>query len=158
MSRRSPPRPRAASSTCGSREDAQAGAEVVLGGIVLLVGLALALANVWIVLDAKTAVSTTARAGAQTFIEQNSLEAAEAALHAEAAQALNGRFPMRWVATPSLTAFVRCAPVDVTVSVRIPVVAIPFLGAIGGTKQVSSTHHTRVDPYRSRVPGEAECE
>ena len=142
----------------GPPENAQAGAEVVLGGIVLLLGLALVLANVWIVLDAKTAVSTTARAGAQSFIEQDSLSDAAAALHAEASLALDQRFPMRWVATPSLVAFVRCAPVDVTVTVRIPLLAIPFLGSVGGTKQVSSTHHTRVDPYRSRVPGEANCE
>ena len=142
----------------GDPENAQAGAEVVLGGIVLLVGLSLALANVWIVLDAKTAVSTTARAGAQSFIEQGSLPEAEAALHAEASLALDRRFPMRWVATPSLAAFVRCAPLDVTVTVRIPLIAIPFLGSLGGTKHVSSTHHTRVDPYRSRVPGEADCD
>ena len=142
----------------GPPENAQAGAEVVLGGIVLLLGLALALANVWIVLDAKTAVSTTARVGAQSFIEQDSLSEATAALHAEASLALDRRFPMRWVATPSLAGFVRCAPVDVTVTVRIPLLAIPFLGSVGGTKEVSSTHHTRVDPYRSRVPGEANCE
>ncbi len=138
-------------------EQGQAGAEVILGGIVLLVGLILVLSNIWLVLDAKMAVTSAARSGGQTFIEQRTLAEASQALQSTMQTSLGSRFPRGWTATSSLASFERCAPVDVVVAVNIPLVAVPFLGSIGGTKTVRSTHHTRIDPYRSRVPGEANC-
>ena len=138
-------------------EHGQAGAEVILGGIVLLVGLILVLSNIWLVLDAKMAVTSAARSGGQTFVEQQTFDQANQALQATVQASLGSRFPQRWKATSSLASFERCTPVDVAVTVDIALVAVPFLGSIGGTKTVRSTHHTRIDPYRSRVPGEANC-
>ena len=123
----------------------------------LLVGLLLVLSNLWLVLDAKMAVSSAARVGTQAFIEQNSFEEANSALQGTVGASLGRRFPSRWKATPKLSAFSRCAPVNVVVAVKVPLVAVPFVGAIGGTKTVSANHRSRVDPYRSRVPGEADC-
>lgn len=138
-------------------QSGQAGAEVLLGGVVLLIGLGLMLANIWIVLDAKTAASSMARVGAQTFIEQDSFEAGQTALHGTISSTLDQRFPRRWRVDAALGSFVRCAPVSVTVAIEVPLVAVPFLGSIGGSKTITSTHRTRIDPYRSRVPGEADC-
>lgn len=138
-------------------EQGQAGAEVIAGCIVLIIGLVFIFANLWAVLDAKMAVSSAARNAVQAYVEQSSSANAERAARAEARDLLSSRFPERWTAESTADRFARCQPVTIRVSVDIPLIAVPFLGSLGGTKTVSATHRSRIDPYRSGVPGEVDC-
>lgn len=135
----------------------QAGAEVILGGVVLLIGLVIVLGSLWSVLDAKLAATNAARTAIQTFVEQDDAASGEAALVASLQRSLDDRFPDRWRVAIANDAFVRCAPATVSLSVEVPLLAVPFLGSFGGVKTVHATHRSLIDPYRSRVPGEADC-
>ena len=138
-------------------ERGQAGAEVIAGCIVLIVGLVFVFANLWAVLDAKMAVSSAARNAVQAYVEQSTPGSAEAAARAEARDLLSARFPERWTTETSAERFERCQPIAIRVAVDIPLIAVPFLGSFGGTKTVSATHRSRIDPFRSGVPGEVDC-
>lgn len=138
-------------------EDGQAGAEVIAGCIVLVIGLVFVFSNLWMVLDAKMAVSGAARNAAQAYVEQNSASEAESAAQTVARSSLAPRFSDRWRAETQMDRFARCQPISVRVSVTLPLIAVPFLGSLGGTKTVSATHASRIDPFRSGVPGEVDC-
>lgn len=138
-------------------ERGQAGAEVIAGCVVLIIGLVFVFANLWAVLDAKMAVSSAARNAVQAYVEQNTPADAERAARAEASELLSSRFPERWDTETSATRFERCQPIAIRVTVDIPLIAVPFLGSLGGTKTVSATHRSRIDPFRSGVPGEVDC-
>lgn len=138
-------------------ERGQAGAEVIAGCIVLIVGLVFVFANLWAVLDAKMAVSSAARNAVQAYVEQSTPGSAEEAARAEARDLLSTRFPERWTTETSAERFERCQPIAIRVAVDIPLIAVPFLGSFGGTKTVSATHRSRIDPFRSGVPGEVDC-
>lgn len=140
-----------------ANEHGQAGAEVIAGCIVLVIGLVFVFANLWMVLDAKMAVSGAARNAAQAYVEQNSASEAESAAQTEVAATLGSRFNDRWKAETRVDRFARCQPISVRVSVTLPLIAVPFVGSLGGTKTVSATHESRIDPYRSGVPGEVDC-
>ena len=138
-------------------ERGQAGAEVIAGCVVLIVGLVFVFANLWAVLDAKMAVSSAARNAVQAYVEENTRGAAEAAARTEASELLSSRFPARWTTETKTERFERCQPIVIRVTVDIPLIAVPFLGSFGGTKTVSATHRSRIDPFRSGVPGEVDC-
>ncbi len=138
-------------------EHGQAGAEVIAGCIVLIIGLVFVFANLWAVIDAKMAVSSAARNAAQAYVEESTPGDAEFAARAEARELLSSRFPERWNAQMSSDGFERCQPVSVRVTVDIALISVPFLGSFGGTKTVSATHRSRIDPFRSGVPGEIHC-
>ena len=139
-------------------EGGQAGAEVIVGGIVLLIAVTLVLTNVWVVLDTKMAAGEAARTAAQAYVEENSSGTALAVATAAAERQLAPRFGRAWRIEPLVTRFARCEPIDMRVEITVGLIAVPFLGSIGGHKTVSSTHRTRIDPYRSGVPGEAACD
>ena len=140
-----------------SDEQGQAGAEVIAGCVVLIIGLVFVFANLWVVLDAKMAVSSAARNAVQAYVEQSTPADAESAARAEASELLSARFPERWTTQTSADRFERCQPIAIRVAVDIPLIAVPFLGSLGGTKTVSATHRSRIDPFRSGVPGEVDC-
>ena len=139
-------------------EGGQAGAEVIVGGVVLLVAVTLVLTNVWVVLDTKMAASEAARTAAQAYVEENDAGTALAVATATAERQLSSRFGHAWKLEPLGARFARCEPVDVRVEITVGLIAVPFLGSIGGHKTVSSTHRTRIDPYRSGIAGEVACD
>ena len=140
-----------------TNERGQAGAEVIAGCIVLVIGLVFVFSNLWMVLDAKMAVSGAARNAAQAYVEANSQQGAESAAQTEVRELLAPRFAGRWNAETTIGRFERCQPISVEVSVTLPLIAVPFLGSVGGTKTVSARHASRIDPFRSGVPGEVDC-
>jgi hypothetical protein len=140
--------------TPDATESGQAGFEVIVG-IALLFCFALGLSNLWIVMDAKTTATSAARVGTQAFIEQNSLDEAKERAEEEVEYYLQDRFvhEVRY----GDDSFARCTRVTVTVELTIPLFTVPFIGIEGGKRKVTGTHHSRVDPYRNNVPGEANC-
>ena len=130
---------------------------MIAGCVILIIGLVFVFANLWAVIDAKMAVSAAARNAVQAYVEQNTPGSAEEAARAEARDLLSMRFPERWTTETSAERFERCQPIAIRVAVDIPLIAVPFLGSFGGTKTVSATHRSRIDPFRSGVPGEVDC-
>jgi hypothetical protein len=131
---------------------------VIVGGVVMIIAITLVLTNVWAVLDTKMMASEAARAAAQAYIEEDDGPSAEAVAQATAARQLRSRFGSDWKAVPVLDRFGRCESVGVRVEIKVGLIAVPFIGSVGGTKTVTSTHRTRIDPYRSGLLGEAACD
>lgn len=128
---------------------------IVLGMLVLVMGT-LVVASAWGVIDAKIAVDQAAQDASRAFVlapsSTSAITAARAAAFGEIAA--SGREPKR--ASVSLAgALVRCASVVATVSYRVPLLAVPLLGASGGSVEVSASHGELVPPFRSAASGTA---
>lgn len=141
-----------------ANERGQAGAEVIVGGVVMIIAITLVLTNVWAVLDTKMMANDAARASAQAYIDEDDGPSANAVAEATAERQLQPRFGSAWKAIPLVNRFGRCESIAVRVEIKVGLIAVPFIGSVGGTKIVSSTHRTRIDPYRSGLLGEAACD
>lgn len=136
------------------------GIEVLPFGFLLFVSITLLLVNVWGVVDAKLAVTSAAREAARAYSESDDEPSARLAAETRASETLAayGRGGARAsVNVPILGDFRRCARVTVTVSYEVPAIAIPFLGGLGSSQQVTSSFTELVDPYRDRLAGETRC-
>ena len=133
------------------------GLEAIPFGLLVFVVATLLIANAWMVIDAKLAVSSAAREAARTWVEGDGVEDAARAAADEALHG-HGRDPGRM--TLDLTAptgFGRCAVVVVRAAYTVPALALPWIGGFGDGFEVSSRHSERVDPFRDGVPGAAAC-
>lgn len=136
-----------------------AGIEVLPFGFLIFVVGALLLANAWAVVDAKLAVTAAAREAARTYVEAPDESAAVSTALLAARDALAGQrggetLDLRITAEGG---FRRCALVTAEVEVEVPAVGLPFIGGFGRTFDVTASHSEIVDPYRSGLPGEADC-
>lgn len=138
-----------------------AGIEVLPFGLLVFVSAVLVMANAWGVVDAKMAVTAAAREAVRAYVESpdQSGAAAAARRRARAVLADYGRADAQnaVAVTVSGGSFRRCARVTVTVSHPVPVVAVPFIGGFGQLDPVSAAFTELIDPFRSGVPGEAQC-
>lgn len=126
-------------------------------GVLVFVLGTLVVANAWGVIDAKLAASSAAREAARAFVQEANADPGGAAL-AAADQAItaSGRSPDRMTLVVD-GAPVRCSRVVATVRYRVPLISVPILGSLGAGFTASATHSELVDPYRSGLPGEAQC-
>lgn len=123
-----------------------AGLDGVLIGVLVIVALTLAATNLWTVLDARAAVGEASAAAARAYAEAD-LDPAGAAT-AAARQVLAEHHREALSITVESDGFSRCAPVEIVVVTEVPRLSVPgFDGP--GRFQISSTHRTLVDPYRS---------
>lgn len=140
------------------------GMEVLPFGLLIFVGGALLLVNIWGVVDTKFAADAAAREAARWVVESAGLETTPAAVRdgatavAQATMADHGkRRPVEVTVTPADAAFVRCERISVVVETSVPAIRLPFLGGYGTPFEVRATHAELVDPTRSGVGGEATC-
>jgi len=137
------------------------GIEVLPFGFLIFVAVTLLFANVWGVIDAKLAVTSAAREATRAFVEAPDIATGVATARLRATESLDsyGRGgPRSTIADPVLpTGFTRCGRVRITVSYQVPALAIPFLGGFGQLAAVQSTHTELIDPFRSGLPGPAQC-
>jgi hypothetical protein len=147
-----------------------AGIEAIPFGILIFVVGALFIANVWAVVDAKSAVDATAREATRHYVESQvdgsttAEDAADSAVRAGlAALAARGRDPSQ--ATVELTGldgvggqsgFTRCARATFTAEYDVPALTIPWIGGFGHGFTVTSHHSELVDPFRGGVPGSSQ--
>ena len=135
-----------------------AGGEVLFGGVVIMLLATMLVINLWLIIDAKVAVSAASREGARRAVEADTAEGALAAIKAAAASAAAGHHRNIQVAVAvdgSLAT--RCSTVRVRVGSDVDLIVVPGW-RLGFTKtRVSSTHTETVDGYRSGLPGEARC-
>ncbi len=138
-----------------------AGMEVLPFGLLVFVSAVLVLANAWGVVDAKLAVTAAAREAVRAYVESpdQSRAAAAARGRAGAVLAAYGRSDAGNTVDVAVSggSFRRCARVTVTVSHPVPVVAVPFIGGFGQLEPVAAAFTELIDPFRSGVPGQAEC-
>lgn len=132
-------------------------AGLLFGLLIFLLGTFLA-AYGWAVVQTKSAVVDAARQAARTFVEAPDAQDAytSARMAADASLAAKGRDPTRATLRISSGGFGRCERVTITVSYPAPVVVLPISSVLGGST-VSAAHSEIVDPYRSGLPGSAEC-
>jgi len=137
------------------------GIEVLPFGFLIFVAVTLLIANAWGVIDAKLAVSNSAREAVRAYVESDNIRQAELGALVGAKQTLSsyGRDDNRaTIGQPIVTAgFSRCARVSITVSYDLPTLAIPFIGGFGNLQPVRSTHTEIIDPYRDGLVGVAKC-
>lgn len=140
------------------------GMEVLPFGLLIFVGGALLIANIWGVVDAKFATDAAARESARWVVEAAGRATSADSLRAGATQiavdtlADHGRHgPVDVRVGPAHAAFVRCERVEVTVAIQVPAVRLPFVGGFGDAFDVRATHGELIDPTRSGVGGVASC-
>ena len=129
------------------------GFEALPFGFLVFMAGTLLLVNAWAVFDSHLAASAAAREAVRSFVESDGPEL-DALNDAETAaiEALEGhgkdrsRMALVW----SGARLARCQPVTATVSYRVPLVAVPWIGAFGSGVLRTSAHHTEVvDPLTS---------
>lgn len=150
-----PPRP---TRRCRGDAGFVGGAEAPLFSILVFVVGLLLVANAWAVIDAKMATASAARESARALVESDGDTGAAAAAGIDALAAY-GRSPGR-LSGPDIAVeggFRRCARVTVTYRYEVPAVAVPFIGGWGSGLTVTARHSEIVDPFRSGLPGEAQC-
>jgi hypothetical protein len=137
-----------------------AGIEVLPFGFLIFVVGTLLLANAWAVVDAKMAATVAAREGSRTAVEavDGTAARAEAAVAARAALIGQGRADEATVDMRTDGAWGRCRLVTVEVQLTVPAIGLPFIGGFGQNFEVTAHHSEIVDPYRSGLPGEADCD
>ncbi|MFP3905894.1 MAG: hypothetical protein ACLFRV_04090 [Acidimicrobiales bacterium] len=138
-----------------------AGIEVLPFGFLVFVAGALLLANAWAVVDAKLAVTATARETARAFVEADDAIAAERAAARAARESIRGHGHdpaglMLRIENPR--GFVRCARIDAEAALAVSSINLPFIGGFGRTFDVRASHSEVVDPYRSGLDGEVRCD
>jgi hypothetical protein len=141
-------------------EDGFAGGfEGLLFGMLIFVAGTLLVAFAWGVIDTKTAVTEAARQAARTYVEapDSAAAATEAQAAADAALQGYGRNPGRARVTVISGSFARCGRITISVSYPAPLFYLPFLGRLGTSETVTADHSELVDPYRTGLPGTAEC-
>ena len=138
--------------------------EVLPFGLLIFVGGALLIVNIWGVVDSKFAADSAARQAARWVVESAGQATSGAELRAGATQiatdtlADHGRTgPARVEVGPADAAFVRCERIEVTVSLTVPAIRLPFLGGYGDAFDVQATRGELIDPTRSGVDGLATC-
>ncbi len=136
------------------------GIEVLPFGLLVFVVGALLVANVWGVIDAKIAVTAAAREAARAYVEapDPAVAEAEAGIAARQAIAGHGRTPGRLGLRRTEGGFVRCARVVYEASYPVPAIVLPWIGGFGEGFTARARHGELVDPFRSGLPGRAECE
>ena len=135
------------------------GLEALPFGVLVFVVGALLVANVWGVVDAKLATTAAAREAARAYVEAPTAAAADAAAGAAARDAVagHGRRASRTGVERIAGRFERCGRVTFEVTYPVPVVVVPWIGGLGEGFTARSRHSELVDPYRSGLPGEADC-
>ena len=137
------------------------GIEVLPFAFLLFASVTLVIANAWGVVDAKLAVTASAREAVRAYVETTGDSAAADAARRRAVETLDayGRGGSRsTIGEPSVEGpYRRCGRVTVTVAYELPVIAVPFIGGLGHLRPVESTFTEVIDPFRSGLPGTARC-
>ncbi|MGH9056976.1 MAG: hypothetical protein ACRDYY_14115 [Acidimicrobiales bacterium] len=116
-------------------------------------------AAVWAVVDTKAAAVEAARQAARTYVESPSATSASvAALQAaDGAMMGYGRDPALATVKVVSGSFGRCQRITIEVSYPAPLIVLPVIGRVGSGERVRAEHSELVDPYRSGLPGAADC-
>ncbi len=133
------------------------GVEGLAFGVLVFVFGTLLFSTAWGVIDAKLAASAAAREAGRAYVEAPDESQAADAARAAAASAMSGHGRALTEIT-SHGSFGRCQPIRFVVTTHVRRVALPIFESGGGTYKVTASHVERVDPYRSGLEGQAQCQ
>ena len=149
---------------CRGERGQAGGMEVLPFGLLIFVGGALLIVNIWGVIDAKFAADAAARQSARWVVEAAGQATSASQLRAGAVRIATDtladhgrRGPVQVELGPADAAFVRCERIQVTVALQVPAIRLPFLGGFGDAFDVEATRGELIDPTRSGVDGLATC-
>lgn len=129
------------------------GFEALPFGFLVFVAGTLLLVNAWAVFDSHLAASAAAREAVRSFVESDDARpVAQQVAEGVAVETIegHGKDPARMSLDWAGAELVRCRPVTATVTYRVPLVAVPWIGAFGGGVLRTSARHTEVvDPLAS---------
>ncbi len=140
-----------------------AGIEILPFGVLVFVIGVLFFAQIWGVVEARSAVTSASREAARAFVETPAgYSDAEALAGARRAglQSMSdqGRSPERTtVSAVGSVSLRRCTRVTFEVSYRVPILNIPLLSGLFDGIVVRSRHSEIVDPLRDGLEGVASC-
>lgn len=171
MTRRTPPAPPEPVANAGGQAQGgfvAGGETLLLGSLVFLVGILLAV-NAWNIVDARMTADAVAREVARTLVEADADAAVGGRLDdvaAATAGAMGRDGPVRVeVVDPAGTTIAdpaailrRCQHITVRATITTDTVRLPFVGSWGMPWSMTGEHHEIVDPFRSGLPGEADCD
>lgn len=133
------------------------GVEVLAIGFLVLFAGTLLVASAWAVIDTKMAAISASREAARVAVEAPegdvSRRASQAAIVAWTAHGKT-KSTLSFQLSGSLN---RCGRVLATASSVVKPIRMPWIGSWGSIT-VSARHSEIVDPYRSGLSGEAECD
>lgn len=136
------------------RDEGHALVEAVLIGLLLVVPVVWLLSTLSTIHAAALATASAAREAGFEAARAADISAAKRGIAAASAEAMADhglepdRATIRWAPDQS---WARGGTIQIEVTYRVPVVAAPFLGTLGGPSiPVSAQHVARIDPYRSR--------
>lgn len=135
------------------------GFEGLLFGVLIFVAGGLLVAAVWATVDTKLAVADAARVAARTYVEAGDSGSAATASVAAADTSLQGwgLAPRRATVQRAAGSWARCSRVTIVVRYPAPALELPWIGRVGGGRDVSAAVSELVDPLRSGLPGVATC-
>lgn len=138
------------------------GLEVLPFGCLTFVVGALLVSNAWAVVDTKYMVTSAAREAVRANVEAPDERTARERARARADEVVraHGRDPHDVVVDISYERrreWSRCARAVATVRSRVPALRLRWIGGFGHVFDVSARHSEIVDPFRSGLPGAAQC-
>ncbi|WP_052665419.1 hypothetical protein [Nitriliruptor alkaliphilus] len=138
----------------GDEHGAVAGVEALAFGVLVFVLGTLLVANLWAVVDGRSAADGAARSAARAVITADPGSDVGGVAHSAATEALRAHgVPADRVPSVTLAGdLVRCGVVEVTVVHRVPLAVLPQFGARRAAVSVRATHAAVVDPYASGLP------
>lgn len=140
---------------------AMGGLEGLAFGILIFVFGTFMILNAWAVVDGNMAASAAAREAARAYVEAPSDASGRTQADAAANEVMAGHNHLTPIVAISASAgsgtYQRCEPVTATVTVEVPRVSLPLIGAAGGFVKVHGVHTEVIDPYRSGLSGTANC-
>ena len=149
---------------CRGERGQAGGMEVLPFGLLIFVGGALLIINIWGVVDTKFAADAAAREAARWVVESAGQATSAGELRAGATRIATDtladhgrRGPVQVDVDPPGAAFVRCERIQVTVALEVPAIRLPFFGGFGDAFDVRATRGELIDPTRSGVDGLATC-
>ena len=144
----------AAMRTCGER-GAVGGLEALLAGFLILFGGAGLVVNAWAVIETRTALDSAAREYLRAYTSQSDGQSAAFAGSDAVRQVLVARgTELRGLTidAPDSSQFGPCQPVEVTLSLEVPEMRVPFIDALGPST-VTVTSAELVDAHREMTAG-----
>ncbi|CAB4614955.1 unannotated protein [freshwater metagenome] len=138
------------------------GIEVIPFGILTFVIAMLVIANVWGVVDADLSTTSAAREAVRAFVEAPDEATAQFRAESAAQQAFQGQGRSSSTTSISISytgegGWSRCSRVTVTVRHPVHALRVPIIGGFGHGFDVVASESEVIDPFRSGLPGDAQC-
>lgn len=138
------------------------GIEVIPFGILTFVIAMLVIANAWAVIDADLSTTSAAREAVRAFVEAPDEESAQIRAASAAQQAFQGQGRSTGATSLSISytgsrGWSRCSRVTVTVHHPVHAIRVPLIGGFGHGFDVVASQSEVIDPFRSGLPGDAQC-